>query len=184
MKPGLGEIAVVGIFSALAFTGGYIFIFVPNVEIITAIIFLAGLLLGPRNGILVGVIAQSLFSTLNPYGISPPPLFVAQIANRALVGYVGGRFGRFNYELIKFWRIAVYFGITGLLLTWLFDIMTDLSSFFQSGFSIQQMKLTFLLGLGWYLVHGIGNTVIFAVALPFVIQRLRNVDFLKQVNTN
>ncbi|MFQ6115159.1 MAG: ECF transporter S component [bacterium] len=184
MKPGLSKIAAVGIFSGLAFAGGYIFVAVPNVEIITALIFLSGISLGTRNGILVGVIAQSLFSTLNPFGISPPPLFVAQVANRALVGYVGGRFGKFNYEERKFWIIAVYLGITGLLLTWLFDIMTDFSSFFISGFSFEQMKLTFLLGLAWYLVHGIGNTLIFALVLPVVIQGLRSVNFIKQANIN
>ncbi|MFQ5707574.1 MAG: ECF transporter S component [bacterium] len=182
MHSKIQEIATVGIFSAMAYAGGILFLFVPNVEIVTAIIFLSGFLLGSKNGILVGVIAQTLFSTFNPFGMSPPPLFVAQILNRALVGYVGGQFAKVSLAEKKAWLSAFYLGVTGLLLTWLFDIMTDFSSFFQSGFSLQQMKVTFVLGLGWYLVHGVVNTLIFAIVLPFVIEGFKKTNFVKQTD--
>lgn len=182
MKIAIARIATVGIFSALAFTGGYLFIAVPNVEIFTAIIFLSGLLLGAKNGLLVGLIAQSLYSTLNPYGISPPPLFVAQILIQMLVGFVGGKFQTFTGPDRSFRVTAFAFAVTGLLLTWLYDLSTDLSFFFISGFSFEQMKVTFTLGLPWYLIHGIGNTLIFGLALPSVLRGVRDLGLLKTVN--
>lgn len=179
MQTNLIHISAVGIFSALALAGGYFFIAVPNVEIFTAIIFLSGLILGPQKGMLVGLIAQSLFSTLNPYGVSPPPLFVAQVLNRVLVGYVGGRFDRFSGSKSKFKRTALFYGIAGLLLAWLYDLMAYFSFFFMSGFSMQQMKVTFALGLPWYMIHGLGNALVFAFVLPFVARGIRRIEAIQ-----
>ncbi len=175
----LRETAAVGILSSLAFAGGYLFIAVPNVEIFTAIVFLSGLLLGPRGGMLVGLIAQTLYATLNPYGVSPPPLLVAQILNRVLVGYVGGRFRTLGLTEGNPWRLGMYFGTAGLLLTVLFDLMTDVSFFFVSGFSLQQMKTTFTFGLPFYLVHSLVNTGVFGLVLPFVVRALRRTALLR-----
>jgi LytS/YehU family sensor histidine kinase len=166
------DVAQVGIFSALAFVGAYLFIAIPNVEIITAIIFVAGVYLGPRKGLLVGLVGQSLYSTLNPYGMSPPPLFIAQVLNRMLLGYVGGCFPPFLKSQRRLPLVGFLLGVTGLLLTWLFDITTDFSFFFVSGFSIEQMKTTFTLGLPFYLLHGLVNMFIFALVLPVVLRGL------------
>ncbi|MFQ5825092.1 MAG: ECF transporter S component [bacterium] len=176
------EIAAVGIFSAMAFAGGYLLLPLHNIEIITAIIFLSGILFGERNGVFVGVIASSLYATLNPFGISPPPLFVAQVVSRALVGYVGGRFGKLSFINRKFWITAIYFGIAGLLLTWFYNILTLFSALFLSGFSFNQLKVTFAVGVVSYLILAIGNTLIFATVLPLVVQRLQKSEFLKQAN--
>jgi len=170
MNPRIREIARVGLFSALAVAGGYLFLAVPNVEIFTATVFMAGLLLGSRQGMLVGFISQTLFSTLNPLGISPPPLFVAQVAHRVLVGYVGGRFEFKTGVEKKVWPMALRFGSAGLVLTWLYDLMTDFSFYFIVGFNLEQVKTTLTLGLPFYLIHGGVNTVIFAVVLPFVLR--------------
>jgi len=166
------DVAQIGIFSALAYAGGLAFTLIPNVEIITAIIFLSGVYLGSRKGLLVGLIAQTLYSTLNPYGVSPPPLFIAQVCNRMLLGYLGGWFREFLIGQRSVLVVSCVLAITGLALTWTFDITTDFSFFFVSGFSISQMKTTFALGLPFYLLHGLVNTIIFAGILPVVIKRL------------
>ncbi|RMD95455.1 MAG: ECF transporter S component [Calditrichaeota bacterium] len=170
IKPKLNEIARVGIFSALAFAGGYMFIAIPNVEIFTAIVFIAGIILGPKHGVLVGIISQSLFSTLNPYGVSPLPLLVVQVLNRALTGYLGGSMGR--WVLRESSRKWLLLGIIGLMLTWILDLSSDFSMFLQSGFSIKQMKVTLSMGLLFYLVHGLVNLVIFSLVVPLVADRL------------
>ncbi|MFQ5752427.1 MAG: ECF transporter S component [bacterium] len=182
MKLNRHEITAIGIFSGLAVAGGYLFIAVPNVEIFTAIIFLSGFLLGPRNGMLVGIVAQTFYSILNPFGSSPPPLLIAQVLNRAIVGHVGGKFGKFLNMNKMSWTKSLYLGAAGLLLTWLYDLMAYLSFFFLSGFSVQQMKTTFALGLLFYLIHGVVNTAIFALVLPFIIRRLTRMDILNTAN--
>lgn len=184
MQQKIREISQVGIFSALAFAGGHLFIAVPNVEIVTSIIFLAGVLLGSKNGMLVGFIAQTLFSTINPYGISPPPLFVTQVINRILLGYVGGQFRQFAITEKNTKKIGISFGIAGFLMTLLFDVSTDASTFFISGFSLEQMRLTFILGAGWYVIHGIGNTLIFAIGLPLVLKSVLRLELFKAGSTD
>jgi len=182
MKISITEIALVGIFSALAVAGAYLFLSIHNVEIFTATIFLSGLLLGPRNGVLVGVIASSIFSTFNPYGISPLPLFVAQALSRALVGYLGGKLGKLGLDKRRFWIRAVAFGIAGLLLTWVYILLTFSSSIFSMGFSVEQLKIWFVGGMVSYLILTANNILIFALILPFVSRELSRIGLLKQVN--
>lgn len=184
MKFKIIDVAQVGLFSALAFVGGYLFIAVPNVEIITAVIFVAGVYLGPKKGLLVGLLGQSLYSTLNPHGVSPPPLFIAQVLNRMLLGYVGGRWQMFLSSRRSLPFTGLVLGSIGLTLTWLFDITTDFSIFFLAGFSIAQMKTTFTLGLPFYLVHGLVNLLIFALVLPVVLRGLQQLQFPKMANSN
>ncbi len=120
----------------------------------------------------MGLIAQTLYALLNPYGVSPPPLFVAQVLNRMLLGYLGGRL----HGLVWAGRRpipAAALGLTGLALTWLYDLTTDASAFFVSGFSWTQMRTTFALGLPYYLVHGTVNAAMFAVAVPLVAAGLK-----------
>ena len=182
MKISVTEIALIGILSALAVAGGYLFIAIPNVEIFTYTIFLSGLLLGQRNGMLVGVIASSIFSTFNPYGISPLPLFIAQALSRALVGYLGGRYAKFGLGNRRFWIRAIAFGVAGLILTWVYILLTFSSSMFSMGFSLEQLNIWFAGGIISYLILTLNNVLIFALVLPFVSRELSRRGLLKQVN--
>ncbi len=182
MKISITEIALIGIFSALAVAGAYLFISIHNIEIFTAIIFLSGLLLGQRNGMLVGVIASSIFSTFNPYGISTLPLFIAQALSRAFVGYLGGKYAKLGLDERRFWIRAVAFGAAGLLLTWIYILLTFSSSIFSMGFSLEQLKIWFAGGIISYLILTINNSLIFALVLPFVSRELGKVVLLKQIN--
>lgn len=178
MKLNRITITTVSLFAGLAFAGGYLFIAIPNVEIFTAVVFVAGVLLGARNGALVGIIAQTFFSLLNPFGMSLPPLLLAQVLNRALVGYAGGKLRNFSDFSQMKWKNCAMLGLTGLVLTWLYDLMAYLSFFFISGFSMDQMKTTFALGLPFYLIHGLVNTAIFVLVLPLLIRGLLRIELL------
>ncbi len=179
MRIKIFEIAAIGLFSALAYAGGYLFITIPNIEIFTAIIFIAGVFLGKRNGLLVGVIAQSLYSIFNPWGISPLPLFVAQVLNRAFVGFVGGWYAQYLDKDSSLWLQAIKLGAIGLVVTWLYDLMAFSSLIFISGFTEQGMKVSFMTGLPFYLIHGFANTMIFAFGLPFLIKTLKRMEAFK-----
>ncbi|MCH7753693.1 ECF transporter S component [candidate division KSB1 bacterium] len=182
MKISVTEIALVGVFSALAVAGAFLFISIHNIEIFSATIFLSGLLLGQRNGMLVGVIASSIFSTFNPYGISPLPLFIAQALSRALVGYLGGRYAKLGLGKRRFWIRAIAFGVAGLLLTWVYILLTFSSSVFSMGFSLEQLKIWFVGGIVSYLILTVNNVLIFALVIPFVSRELSRMGLLKQVN--
>ncbi len=184
MRLSLSEIATISLFSALAYAGGYLLIAVPNIEIFTAIVFISGVFLGSRNGAIVGVIAQTLYSIFNPYGMSPLPLMLAQIMNRALVGWFGGWVGQKNVTGESTLKIAIQFGAAGLFLTLLYDLMAFLSFQWMSGFSFQQMQASFAMGVPFYLIHSLGNTAIFALAVPVVLKTIHKTSGLKKVNVH
>lgn len=181
MRLSLSEMSAVAVFAALSYAGGFLLIAIPNIEIFTAIVFMSGVLLGPRNGLLVGVVAQMLYSVFNPYGMSPLPLLLAQVSNRALVGLVGGWLSRRSSDEGSILWAAVTYGVAGLLLTWLYDLMAFLSFQFMSGFSLEQMQSSFALGLPFYLIHGFGNLAIFALVLPVVLRTLKRTALLNKV---
>ena len=182
MKFTRADIAAIGIFSSLAYAGGFLFIAVPNVEIFTAAIFLSGVLLGPRNGLVVGVVGATLYAIFNPFGVSPAPLFVAQVFSRAIIGLAGGILrSLLDFDKVS-WYNAFWLGLVGLLLTWGYDLLADLSFSVVSGFSLQQIEIVFLRGLPFYLVHGVVNTAIFALVLPSLIRRMLKTNVLKMAN--
>jgi len=184
MRLTMTEIATISLFSALAYAGGYLLIAIPNIEIFTAIVFISGAVLGSRSGLLVGVIAQVLYSVFNPYGMSPLPLLLAQVLNRAIVGWAGGWFTSRTASLN--WKVkhAALLGLTGLMLTWLYDVMAFMSYQWASGFSLQQMQASVAMGLPFYLVHGVGNAAIFALMVPVVLRAIGKTAVIKQVGVN
>ena len=115
----LNKLVRASIFAALAIGAGFSLLMIPNVELITVIIFTAGLYLGPAWGLMVGGTAEMIFSGMNPMGsgLSFPPLFISQIIGMAGVGFVGGLLqGVFmirEYSLHK----VITVGIAGFILT-------------------------------------------------------------------
>ena len=71
------------IFCAMAIAMGYSLMMIPNIELITVIIFLSGVTLNLWWGALVGLVAMGIYSGLNPLGsgLSFPPLFFAHPVN-------------------------------------------------------------------------------------------------------
>ena len=66
-------------FIAIAVGIGYALVYIPNIELFTATIFIAGYLLGPRQGIVMCGLAAFIFGLIHPLGASAPPLLVAQV---------------------------------------------------------------------------------------------------------
>ena len=74
------------IFCAMAIAMGFSLKMIPNIELITVIIFLYGVTLNFKWGAIVGLVAMAIYSGLNPLGsgLSFPPLYFAQIIGMSL----------------------------------------------------------------------------------------------------
>ena len=79
-------------FAALAVALGYTLMLIPNVELITVVVFLSGLTLGIKWGMFVGGLSEFIFSAMNPLGsgLIFPPLIAAQISSMIFIGFAGG----------------------------------------------------------------------------------------------
>jgi uncharacterized membrane protein len=170
----LNKLVQASIFAALAIGAGFSLLMIPNIELITVIIFTAGLYLGPAWGLLVGGTAEMVFSGMNPLGsgLSFPPLFFAQIIGMSGVGFVGGLlrkvFMHKEYSVKKI--IAV--GVVGLILTFMFDSLTTLSYPLSAGFDFSRTIGLYISGIGFTLIHQFANGFIFAIGVPRITKLL------------
>lgn len=156
------KIAKIPIFVALGIGLGYVFAPVPNVELVIPTIFLSGVLLGRREGGVVGFFVFLIFGFFNPYGPSPPPLLLAQILGGIVVGVFGG--------IVP--KNKLSFFISGFFLTLLYDILTNLSGYilFPGG---KTFLAYIIAGMSFSLIHIVSNTLIFGVVVYPVYLKLK-----------
>ncbi|MFQ5631047.1 MAG: ECF transporter S component, partial [bacterium] len=167
-----------GLFIALAVGLGYALAQFPNIEMVTAVVFLSGYFMGWRMGAFVGAIAMFIYSTFNPYGIPFLPVLAMQVLSMATSGVAGGIFYRYLNEQ-KGWMQIFAFALLGFSLTVLYDFLTTLGEVVMIGFSVQDFVLIFqafvarvLIGIGFYILHIFSNTVIFGALLPLILRRI------------
>lgn len=163
------------IFCAMAIAMGYSLMMVPNIELITVIIFLSGVILNIWWGVLVGLVAMGIYSGLNPLGsgLSFPPLFFAQIIGMAICGAIGGLLRPFFY--VKKYNLStlILLGLSGFLVTFIYDALTLISYPLFSGLGYAGIVASLIKGLGFTLLHEISNIFIFLITVPRVVQFLK-----------
>ncbi len=165
------DLTITAVFIALVVTLGYAFIFIPNVEAVTATIFISGFLLGKKRGAIVGLLGEFIYASINPYGVSMPPLLAAQLGSMGLIGFLGGVAGnRFKGKITFKTLLILRFALWGILSTLIFDVATCIGFFAVAGFSPRQMLANLALGLPFYAVHLISNAAIFASVVPVLLR--------------
>ncbi len=170
----LNKLVRASIFTALAIGLGFSLLMVPNVELISVVVFLSGLTLGVRWGILVGGTAELIFSVLNPFGsgLVFPPLLLSQIISMIIIGAVGGLLRPLFFKKDFSKKSIAGLAITGFILTFIFDSLTTLSYPFSAGFDLPQTIGIYISGIGFTFLHQISNAIVFAVGVPSVIKHL------------
>ena len=160
---------------ALCVVIGYIFLYVPNVELLTASVFVSGYLVGPLFGLATGLFAELIFSLFNPLGAPIPSLLLAQTVSMALIGAAGGLYRRRAFDKKMSWPGVVQLAVTGFMLTLLFDVLTTLSfAILMAGTDVKKLLSTFVYGMSFYAIHLFCNTVVFAMLVPLLISRMRS----------
>lgn len=177
------RLVFIALFAATIVTLGLLFLTIPNVELVTLTCFLSGYLLGTRDGIAAAIVGEGLYSFLNPMGAAAPPLFIAQVFAMSLTAFVGSLVARHSFLFYNQFshrkgknsslKISFSFGILGLILTLLFDVLTTASFLLFAGLSAKKFIASLLFGMHFYILHIGFNTIIFAVVLPIIIPRLR-----------
>ena len=163
------------IFCAMAIAMGYSLMMVPNIELITVIIFLSGVTLNLWWGALVGLVAMGVYSGLNPLGsgLSFPPLFFAQIIAMSLCGVIGGLFSPLFFVKKYNFPKLLLLGFIGFLVTFIYDALTLISYPLFSGLGFTGIVVSLVKGLGFTLLHEISNIFIFLITVPRVVQFLK-----------
>ena len=132
---------------------------IPNFELLTLIVFCSGVLLGVRDGMLVGAITELIYSVLNPYGAVHPLVTVSQVLGMMAAGLAGGLSARLGVASLPTpVRIATLVAIAAVV-TIFFDLITNLATAVLFG----QIVPTLIGGVPFALWHLFWNIVLFAV---------------------
>lgn len=151
------KIALAGLLSSLAVALGFLFMAVPNVEMITLVVFVAGGLLGVRAGALVGIVSMLIYSVANPMGAAVPLVTVSQAVGQGVVGAAGAA-GPAVRRLSKRRAVrSLVFAGLGVVLTLQYDLLTNLAL----GVSLGTVGPVVFAGLVFSVVHFVSNAIIF-----------------------
>ena len=171
----LNSLIRASIFSAIAVGMGFSLMFIPNIELITVVVFLAGVYLGMGWGGLVGFTAMGIYSGLNPMGsgLSFPPLFLMQVIGMALAGIIGGLVRPLIIEKKINFLLMASLSFIGFTITLIYDLLTLLSYPISAGLGFSGILAALLKGLGFTLLHEISNAVVFTATVPPVLRYIK-----------
>ena len=167
------KISLIGLFTALGVTLGFIFCHIPNVELLTATIFISGFIMGIKEGLMVGIFSESIYSIFNPMGVAFPPLFIAQVLAMSLTGALGGLFKKWKFQSTVTFHLTL--GLSGFFTTFIFAVLTTLSFTLFIKFSWKNLLGSFVFGLGFYITHLLTNTIIFLTIVPLILNICKKV---------
>ncbi|MDP8207434.1 MAG: ECF transporter S component [Candidatus Electryonea clarkiae] len=174
------RLAQISLFTAMAVVCGYILIAVPNVELITVVISLAGLYLGSIGGLTVGILSVIIYNGLNAWGIPFPPVWIAQMVGQGLNGFLFGLLRRPIGSGNILQRVIICL-VAGIFVTALFDIITTIAFPISTGIGPGKGWVPFIIaGLPFAAIHLISNGFIFALLLPAILTRLKIVDVIPE----
>jgi hypothetical protein len=163
----------VATFVAIGVVAGLALSAVPNVELVTAVCFTAGFLLGTSAGVLTGGLTEGLFAGLNPLGSSVGLLLVTQIAGMVFAGVAGALAANLTRGSLRGRRYVISVVGLGILSTLVFDILTNLAFPVMAGFSVSGYVITLVAGAPFAAIHLASNAVVFSVLVAPLLPRLR-----------
>ena len=173
---GPSNLVKAAIFSAVAIGMGFSLMLIPNIELITVVVFLSGLYLGIWWGGLVGMTSMAIYSGMNPMGsgLSFPPLFAMQIIGMSLTGIIGGLVRPFFF--VKQFNVFLIssLAILGFTVTLIYDMLTLIAYPIAAGLGFSGMLAALIKGLGFTLLHEISNAIVFVVSIPRIVKLLKN----------
>ncbi|MDZ7373277.1 MAG: ECF transporter S component [candidate division KSB1 bacterium] len=159
-------LAAVALWIAGTVALGHLLATLPNVELVTASVFLGGVVFGPAFGALIGLTGEFLYSLTSPFGLATPPLLAAQLLGMALAGLAGGLVGPRFFSRPRPLIVHLLTAAVGLGLTVLYDLLTTSSFLILSGLSLSRLVASLFFGLGFYATHLAWNTFVFATLVP------------------
>jgi hypothetical protein len=162
------KLAWAGVLIALAIVLKLPILSVPNVEFLTFVIFSSGYLLGIFEGMMVGIISMSIYtSIITPYGLPPLPIAAAQILSMAVTGFAGGLISRLGLlKLLESFLPYLIMGLLGLALTVVYDFLTNLAVAYVMG----QFAPVMIAAIPFVAIHLLSNFVIFLVFTPLLLK--------------
>ncbi len=154
------KLTLLAILAALAIVGRYVFVFIPNVQPVTAIIIISGVLLGPGAAIILAILVTFLSNMLLGMGIWT----VWQIISWGIIGVISGLLGKIFHKIPLY--LLVLFGVFS---GYLYGFVISLTTYQVTG----KFWPYYILGLPFDTYHAVGNAVFIVLLYPIFTYLLK-----------
>jgi len=175
IRPALStrQVSIIAVMTAACVSTNYLLIGVVNVKFMDLLVFISGYAYGPVVGGTVGILTWLVYGTINPYGFSLP-ILATTCLGESLYGVVGGLLGGTGTDVEVgrggLWFVSVRFAIIGFLLTFVYDLFTNIVSGLVVGIPI---PIALGAGIPFALVHEFSNTAFFFVGMSSLVRVIR-----------
>lgn len=172
------KLAIITLLAALSIGTNYAMISLFNVKLMDLIVFISGFCFGPLVGALIGIISWAVYGTLNPIGFSLP-IWLSTMFSETIYGIVGAAIRKSlnpnELKEFKSERVNTYFffGILGMFLTFVYDIITNMVFGYVSGWNILFAIIVGFVPFG--LVHMFSNAFFFGLGCAPAINAVLNI---------
>jgi LytS/YehU family sensor histidine kinase len=172
------KLAITTILVALSIGTNYAMIHLYNVKLMDLIVFIGGFCFGPSVGALTGIISWAVYGTMNPIGFSLP-IWLTTMFSEIIYGIAGALIGkslkRNGLGEIQNDRVnaCAFFGLLGMLLTFVYDIITNIVFGYVSGWNILFAVIVGFVPFG--LVHMLSNAFFFGLGCVPAINAISKV---------
>lgn len=150
------KLTLLAIFAAVAVVGRGLFVFIPNVQPVTAMVIITGVLLGPIAGIIIAILSTFLSNMLLGMGIWA----IWQIVSWGLIGVIAGIIGKVftKVPLVLLLLFGVFAG-------YLYGFVISLTTYQVTG----KFWPYYIAGLPFDTNHAIGNFVFILLLYPTIV---------------
>lgn len=157
------EVVIVSIMIALAVVGRTLFILLPSVKPVSALIIILAVVFGSQDGFLAG----SLSALLSDFVFGMGPWTPFQMIAWGLIGYLAGMFSKQLYQ--NQWLLYLYGLISGILFSLIMDLWSVLT--IEQTFNLTRYLVTFLSSLPVTIIYMISN-IVFLILLKTTMFRI------------
>lgn len=149
---GTKEIVLIGGISAFAAASRVVFVAIPNVQPVTFIVALSGMIFGSFEGFLVG----STTAFISNIFLGQGPWTPWQMFSWGLVGYLSGILGKKDKKLsVELFAVICF--LYGFMFDWIMDLWHVIG--FIRPINIKTVFLAYLSGITFDVMHAVGNFV-------------------------
>lgn len=149
------KLTLIALLAALAVVGRYWFAFLPNVQPVTAIIIITGVILGPGSALLLTVIVVFVSNMLLGMGIWA----VWQAISWGVIGIISGWIGKF-FSRPPFLLLLIFTVFSG----YFYGFIISLTTYQMTG----AFWPYYISGLPFDTNHAIGNAVFLVLFYPLI----------------
>lgn len=154
------KLTLLAFLAALAVVGRAVFSFLPNVQPVTSIIIISGIILGPLAAIILSLVTTFLSNMILGMGIWT----IWQVISWALIGFISGIIGKYSQK-IPLYRIVLLSIVSG----YFYGFVISLTNYQVAG----KFLPYYLAGLPFDTYHAIGNAIFIILLYPIISYFLR-----------